>query len=40
MATAGEYTFEIETLDFPAGFYFVQIEAGNASKTEKLIIVK
>ncbi len=40
LASAGDYNFMIETANLPAGFYLVQIEAGDAAKTEKLIVVK
>ena len=39
-AAAGEQTFTLQTMHLPAGFYFVRIQAGNAVKTEKLIVVR
>lgn len=39
-AAAGEQTFTLQTMQLPSGFYFVRIQAGNAVKTEKLIVVR
>ncbi|MFN4254466.1 MAG: T9SS type A sorting domain-containing protein [Saprospiraceae bacterium] len=35
----GEHTFDIETANLAPGFYLVQIEAGAAAKTMKMVVV-
>lgn len=37
---AGEQSFTLQTFDLTPGFYFVRIAAGEAVKTEKLIVVR
>jgi len=39
-ATAGTHTFGLDVNHLAAGMYFVQIQAGPAVKTEKLIVVR
>ncbi|MCB9306624.1 MAG: T9SS type A sorting domain-containing protein [Lewinellaceae bacterium] len=39
-ATAGEQQYTLNTAQLDPGFYFVRIQAGDAVKTEKLIIVR
>ncbi|MBK7938958.1 MAG: T9SS type A sorting domain-containing protein [Lewinellaceae bacterium] len=39
-AAAGEQTYTLSTADLSSGFYFVRIQAGEAVKTEKLIVVR
>ena len=39
-AVSGEQTFTLNTSNLPIGFYLVRIQAGNAVKTEKLIVVR
>ncbi len=39
-SVAGEQTFTLNTTSLPMGFYLVRIQAGNAVKTEKLIVVR
>ncbi len=39
-ALAGEQTYTLSTSALSSGFYFVRIQAGDAVKTEKLIVVR
>jgi hypothetical protein len=38
-ASAGQQVYTLNTSDLTQGFYFVRIQAGNAVKTEKLVVV-
>ena len=37
---AGNHTFEWNAVNYSSGVYFVKLNAGNYSKTEKLILMK
>ncbi|MCC6281634.1 MAG: T9SS type A sorting domain-containing protein, partial [Saprospiraceae bacterium] len=39
-SVAGEQSFTLNTSNLPIGFYLVRIQAGNAVKTEKMIVVR
>jgi hypothetical protein len=39
-APAGAQQYQLNTTRLPAGFYFLRIAAGNAVKTEKIIVVR
>jgi len=39
-AAVGKHTFGLNLSDLPAGMYFVQIQAGIAMKTERLVVVR